>query len=245
MFSNEFQFSSRGTCGTRDTFDTLPQMIVPIFKPKGPTSFQIISQVKKATGIKKVGHAGTLDPLASGVLVIGIGRESTRKLFSELEKEKEYEVLIEFGKESTTDDEEGEKKEWEVEHKPEVAEIEEALKKFIGEIWQMPPQYSSVKRGGVRAYEDARKGRKVILGKRQVLIKDIQILEYAWPLLRLKVITGPGVYIRSLARELGEELKIGGYVKELIRTRVGEYGLDDCLTIDTLKLEVGRGNLKI
>lgn len=220
-------------------------MIIPIFKPKGPTSFNIISQVKKATGIKKVGHAGTLDPLASGVLIIGIGRESTRKLFQELEKEKEYEVLIKLGETSETDDEEGEKTVWEVPRVPQVPQVSQALEKFIGEIWQMPPQYSSVKRGGVRAYEDARKGRKVILGKRQVLIKDIQILEYAWPFLRLKVITGPGVYIRSLARELGEELKIGGYVKELIRTRVGEYRIEDCVEIDTLKLEVGNEKLNL
>ena len=210
-------------------------MIVPIFKPKGPTSFNIISQVKKITGIKKVGHAGTLDPLASGVLIVGVGRESTKKLFQELEKEKEYEVLIELGKESTTDDEEGEKKGWEVSKVPSVSRVSRALGKFVGEIWQMPPVYSSVKRGGVRAYEDARAGRKVLLGKRQVLIKEIEILSYEWPLLRLKVITGPGVYIRSLARELGEELKVGGYVKELIRTRVGEYRIEDCKTIDSLK----------
>ena len=118
-------------------------MIIPIYKPKGPTSFQIISKVKKITGIKKVGHAGTLDPLAEGVLIVGIGRESTRKLFQELEKEKEYEVLIEFGKESTTDDEEGEKTEWKVTEVPEVTKVTKAIKKFIGEIWQMPPQYSS------------------------------------------------------------------------------------------------------
>ena len=210
-------------------------MIVAILKPKGPTSFNIISQVKKATGIKKVGHAGTLDPLASGVLVIGIGRDSTRKLFQELEKEKEYEVLIKLGETSETDDEEGEKTVWEVNRIPDVSEVKKSLEKFIGEIWQMPPIYSSVKRGGVRAYEDARKGRKVVLGKRQVLIKEIEILEYAFPLLRLRVLTGPGVYIRSLARELGEELKVGGYVKELIRTRVGEYRIEDCKSPDDLK----------
>lgn len=209
-------------------------MIVPIFKPKGPTSFNIISQVKKVTGIKKVGHAGTLDPLASGVLVIGIGRDSTRKLFRELEKEKEYEVLIKLGESSETDDEEGEKRVWEVAGIPKVPEVSQALKKFIGEIWQMPPVYSSVSRGGVRAYKDAREGRKVILGKRQVLIKEIEILEYEYPLLKLRVLTGPGVYIRSLARELGEELGVGGYVKELVRTRVGEYKIEDCVEINSL-----------
>jgi tRNA pseudouridine55 synthase len=209
-------------------------MIIPIYKPKGPTSFKIISQIKKITGIKKVGHAGTLDPLAEGVLIVGIGRESTRKLFSELEKEKEYDVLIEFGKESTTDDEEGEKVEWEVGKIPEVSEVSKALEEFTGEIWQMPPQYSAIKSGGVEAYKNARKGRKVILGKRQVLIKDIQILSYEYPFLRLKVTTGPGVYIRSLARELGEVLKVGGYVKQLKRTRIGEYRIENCKTVDEI-----------
>lgn len=217
-------------------------MIIPIYKPKGPTSFQIISQIKKITGIKKVGHAGTLDPLAQGVLIVGIGRESTRKLFQELEKEKEYEVLIELGTTSTTDDEEGEKKEWRVTthtsfrgKAPKITEVAKALQQFIGEIWQMPPQYSAVKISGKESYKLARKGKQVNLGKRQVLIKDIQILRYNWPLLKLKVITGPGVYIRSLARELGEALKVGGYVKELERTRVGEFTINDCKTVDSLR----------
>lgn len=166
---------------------------------------------------------------------MGIGRESTRKLFAELAKEKEYEVLIEFGKTSTTDDEEGEKTEWKVTKVPEESEVAEAIKNFIGEIWQMPPQYSAVKSGGVEAYKNARKGKQTILGKRQVLIKDIQILSYKWPLLKLKVTTGPGVYIRSLTRELGEVLNVGGFAKELKRTRVGEFTIKDCLTTDSLK----------
>ncbi len=213
-------------------------MIVPILKPKGPTSFNIISQVKKVTGIKKVGHAGTLDPLASGVLIVGIGRDSTRKLFLELEKEKEYEVEVKLGEESITDDEEGEKTKWEVTKVPNETEVTKALGKFIGEIWQKQPQYSAVKLGGEEAYKKMRRGEKVNLGKRQVLIKDIKILSYDFPLLKLKVITGPGAYIRSLARELGEELKTGGYVKELKRTRVGEYRLEDCLTVENLPSDV-------
>lgn len=210
-------------------------MILPIFKPIGLTSFNIISQIKKITGIKKIGHAGTLDPLAEGVLVVGIGRESTKKLFAQLQKEKEYEVLIEFGKTSTTDDSEGEKTLIKVPRVPNVSRVSQAVKKFIGEIWQMPPQYSAVKREGVEAYKNARKGKQTILGKRQVLIKNITLLKYKWPFLKLKVVTGPGVYIRSLARELGEELKTGGYVKELKRTKVGEFKIEDCLTPDSLK----------
>lgn len=210
-------------------------MIVPIYKPVGPTSFRIIAQIKRITGIKKVGHAGTLDPLAEGVLVVGIGRESTKKLFTELQKEKEYEVVIEFGKTSTTDDSEGEKTIWEVPRVPQLSQVSRALKKFTGEIWQMPPQYSAVKISGVEAYKKLRKGLSVTLGKRQVLIKNIEILSFGYPFLKLKVLTGPGVYIRSLARELGEELKVGGYVKELKRTRVGEYTIEDSRTPDSLK----------
>lgn len=211
------------------------KMIIPIYKPVGPTSFNIIAQIKKITGIKKVGHAGTLDPLAEGVLIVGIGRESTKKLFTELQKEKEYEVVIELGKTSATDDSEGEKTIWEVTEVPKETKVTEAIQQFIGEIWQMPPQYSAVKIGGVEAYKKLRKGVSVTLGKRQVLIKNIEVLSYGYPYLKLKVTTGPGVYIRSLARDLGEELKVGGYVKELKRTRVGEYKIEDCLTPDSLK----------
>ena len=118
---------------------------------------------------------------------------------------------------------------------PKVSEVSKALEGFIGDIWQVPPQYSAVKVSGVANYKNARKGRVVNLGKRQVLIKEIEILEYGWPLLRLRVLTGPGVYIRSLARDLGEVLNVGGYVRELTRTRVGDYGIADCRTPDSLK----------
>lgn len=210
-------------------------MILPIFKPKGQTSNQVLTQIKKITGIKKVGHAGTLDPLAEGVLIVGIGRQSTKKLFAELQKEKEYEVLIEFGKVSTTDDEEGKKTEWKVTDVPKESEVTMALKKFTGKISQIPPLFSAVKVSGVESYKKARRGLAVKLKPRQVLIKKINLLEYNWPLLKLNVTTGPGVYIRSLTRDLGEILKVGGYVKELKRTRVGEFKIEDCLSPDSLK----------
>jgi tRNA pseudouridine55 synthase len=211
-------------------------MILPIYKPIGPTSFGVIAQIRKVTGIKRVGHAGTLDPLAEGVLIVGIGRESTKKLFSELQKEKEYEVSIELGKTSTTDDSEGEKTGWDVKVKPGESDIKKALEKFKGKIAQTPPLFSAVKINGRESYKFARKGESVERKSREVFIKDIELLEYAWPFLKLKVTTGPGVYIRSLARDLGDVLKTGGYVKALKRTRVGEYNIEDCKTVDSLKL---------
>lgn len=217
-------------------------MIIPIYKPSGPTSFQIISQIKKITGIKKVGHAGTLDPLAEGVLVVGIGRESTKKLFEHLQKEKEYEVLIGFGKVSTTDDSEGEKMVQKVTKVPKKTEVTEAIKKFIGEIWQTPPIYSAVKIDGVESYKKARRGEALKLKPRKVVIKKIDLIKYDWPLLKLKVITGPGVYIRALARDLGEVLKVGGFVKELKRERVGEFKIENCTTVESLSKMSFRAN---
>lgn len=209
-------------------------MIVAINKPVGPTSFDIVAQVRKITGVKKVGHAGTLDPQAAGVLVIAVGRDDTKKINLIVEKEKEYIAEIKLGETSSTDDNEGDKKP--VSDKiPAPAEIAAALKKFIGEINQTPPKYSAVKVNGRRAYKLARAGQEVEMKPRPILIKDIELLEYAYPVLKIRVATGPGVYIRSLARDIGETLKTGAYMSGLIRTRVGEFTLDKSLLLEEFK----------
>lgn len=209
-------------------------MIVAINKPVGPTSFDIVAQVRKITGVKKVGHAGTLDPQAAGVLVIAVGRDDTKKINLIVEKEKEYIAEIKLGETSSTDDNEGDKKP--VSDKiPAPAEIAAALKKFIGEINQTPPKYSAVKVNGRRAYKLARAGQEVEMKPRPILIKDIELLEYAYPVLKIRVATGPGVYIRSLARDIGETLKTGAYMSGLIRTRVGEYNLESALALVDFK----------
>ncbi|MBU0597614.1 tRNA pseudouridine(55) synthase TruB [Patescibacteria group bacterium] len=200
--------------------------IVAIYKPKGPTSHDIIDQLRKVTGIKKIGHAGTLDPLASGVLVVGIGREATKKLDQEVKKEKEYLAVVRLGSYSTTDDEEGEKTRIAVRNIPTANDIKKVLRKFIGQINQMPPDYSSVKVNGRPAHRRVRKGEVVKLGPRQVEIKKIQLLKYNWPNLEIRVTTGPGAYIRSLARDIGRELEVGGYLADLERVRVGEFVKD-------------------
>lgn len=197
--------------------------IIAVIKPKGPTSFDIISKLRKLTGIKKIGHAGTLDPLASGVLVVGIGREATRKLHEVVETEKEYLATVRFSAESTTDDEAGEKTEIKVIKKPTRDLVEKFLSKFTGKFLQQPPIFSAIKIKGERAYKVARRGEDPKLRKREVEVKEIKIIKYKWPLLKIKVVSGPGFYVRSLARDLGKKLKVGGYLAELERARVGQF----------------------
>ena len=209
--------------------------IFGIYKPKGPTSNQVLTQLKKITNIKKIGHAGTLDPLATGVLVVGIGRDATKQLGDLVQKEKEYLAKIKFGMTSTTDDEEGEKTEIKVSKVPEINEVEKVAQSFVGNILQMPPVFSAVKAGGKKAYQLARQGRKPQIGPRNIEIKKIDIIKYDWPYLELNVTTGPGAYIRSLARDIGEKLGVGGYLAELERTRVGEFDKKKSITIDEFK----------
>lgn len=193
-----------------------------IYKPKGPTSFDIIRGIQRALGQRKgIGHAGTLDPLASGVLVIGIGREATKKLGEIVGKEKEYLAEIHLGATSTTDDAEGDLTETGA-APVESAEVAKAVGSFKGTISQTPPIYSALKIGGKPAYKFARKGQSVEMKPREAKIFEAEILDYKWPTLKVRFVTGPGVYVRALARDIGEKLSVGGYLAALERTRVGE-----------------------
>lgn len=206
--------------------------IFAVYKPKGPTSNDVVQDVKRIVK-DKVGHAGTLDPLAEGVLVVGVG-EATKKLSSEVKKEKEYLAKIKLGETSTTDDEEGEKTAG-VGGKPERSAVESAVGEFLGKIKQRPPVYSAVKIRGKEAYKFARRGEKPVLLEREAEIKELEILDYKWPYLELRAVTGPGVYIRSLARDIGEKLGTGAYLAELKRTRVGDFTADKAISLENLK----------
>lgn len=186
------------------------------------TSHDVVLEVRKVTGEDSVGHAGTLDPLAEGVLVVGVGG-ATKKLEEIVQKEKEYITRIRLGEESTTDDEEGEKHPYVVPKTPTYEEIERVVAKFKGKIIQTPPLYSAIKVEGKPSYKWVREGNPRELKAREVEIKEIEVVLYEWPTVSLRVVTGPGCYIRSLARDLGKELKVGGYVAELLRTRVGDF----------------------
>lgn len=208
--------------------------IFAVYKPLGMTSHDVVNIVRKKTGIKRVGHGGTLDPLAEGVLVIAVGRENTKRLDEFVKGEKEYIAKVKLGQTSTTDDEEGEKQNVNIDSKPKVAEIEKVSKLFIGNIMQTPPIYSSVKINGKPAHRRVRKGEEIELKPRPIIVKSIDILDYDYPLLELKIVTGPGVYIRSIARDIGEKLGTGGYLERLIRTKVNTFTLSSAKKIEEI-----------
>ena len=218
--------------------------IFSIYKSKGPSSFNIVARARKITGVKKVGHAGTLDPLASGVLVVGVGREATKRLAEIVGREKEYVADIKLGMTSTTDDQEGEKIDIKFpisnfqfpmdEKGIPLKQVKKVLSSFLGIIKQIPPQFSAIKVNGRRAYKSARAGQKMELSSRQVEIISIEVLKYQYPDLRIKGVCGKGVYIRSLARDIGAVLGVGGYLADLERTRVGEFSLKQSITLEQL-----------
>lgn len=209
--------------------------IFAVNKPVGITSHDVVNIVRKATGVRRVGHGGTLDPLASGVLVIAVGRENTKHLDEFVKGEKEYIATVFLGANSTTDDEEGIKKNVDYKIIPNLSNITEMSKLFVGNIIQTPPIYSAVKIAGKPAHRRVRAGQEVKLEPRNIFIKDIEILEYNFPILKLKVTTGPGVYIRALARDLGERLGTGGYLKGLIRTRVNTFTIENARKLEEIK----------
>lgn len=209
--------------------------IYAFYKPKGPTSHDIINQLRRITGVKRIGHAGTLDPLASGVLVVGITREGTRELSKYIGCDKEYIATIRFGETSETDDAEGKKQLTDNNKQITKIQIKNILKQFIGKIKQVPPVYSSVKVQGKPAHRRVRAGQKIILGARDVEIYSIKILSYKYPYLKIKVVCSSGTYIRSLARDIGQKLKVGAYLSDLERTRVGDFKIENCCDVDNFQ----------
>lgn len=198
------------------------------------TSHDVVNRVRRKTKVKRVGHGGTLDPLAEGVLVIAVGRENTKLLDTYVKGDKEYAATLKLGYNSATDDEEGEKTEIDTTRKPELTEIEHVVKEFIGTIKQTPPHYSAIKINGKEAYKRIRKGEDFKMEERNVFVKNIEIQKYDHPFIELRIECGTGVYIRSLARDIGTKLKTGAYLSKLVRTRVGEFELSSAKTIDKL-----------
>lgn len=203
--------------------------IIAVWKPAGISSYGIISRIRRMSGIRTVGHAGTLDPLARGVLVVGIGRTATRSLADEVRKEKEYVAVVRLGVTSSTDDEEGEKTVVPVAVRPSREAVDAAVRQFVGEIMQVPPVYSALKIKGKPAYAYAREGKNVTMAARPVTVKEIEVLSYEYPDVRVRAVTGPGVYVRSLARDIGAALGTGAYMADLERTRVGEFTKELCI----------------
>lgn len=206
-----------------------------IYKPKGITSFDVIYKLRKILGIKKIGHAGTLDPLADGVLPVAVGNAS--RLIEYLEGDKAYVAKIFFGANSTTYDDEGEKTEV-AEACFSEQEFLSVLPQFIGKIKQIPPVYSAIKVGGKKLYELARSGKADIeLTPRDVEIYSISLLEFKLPCVTISVSCSSGTYIRSLAYDLGVALRTGAYIKELKRTKSNGFEIKSAIEIENVSKE--------
>jgi len=202
--------------------------VFAIYKDEGMTSHDVVDAVRRVTGQRRVGHAGTLDPCAKGVLVVGVGRAATRQLRSIAGTEKEYITRVKLGWRSTTEDREGKKEEVfrpteDGGQVPSEEQVRQALTHFQGPLDQRPPVFSAIKVRGRAAYKLARKGRQLDLPPRKVEVKEIELLGYAWPYVDVRLVTGPGFYVRAFARDLGERLGTGAYMEELERIRVGTY----------------------
>jgi tRNA pseudouridine55 synthase len=210
--------------------------VILIDKPAGISSFGVVAcvrrQLTEAAGRKiKVGHCGTLDPFATGLLILVSGKMTRQaEQFSKLDKV--YEAVVRIGATSTTGDPEGEITEQSLQV-PNLQEIKETLQKFTGRITQIPPIYSAIKINGQRAYKLARKGEKPEMPARQVEIYSLELLSYDYPTLKIRAHVSSGTYIRTLAEDIGRELKIGAYTTELRRTKIGDYDVKDATEIAT------------
>lgn len=203
--------------------------IILIDKPTGMTSFGVVARVRRVLSNRlgkkvKVGHCGTLDPFATGLLILVTGK-MTRKAMEYTKCDKVYESTITLGQTSTTGDPEGELTVTSA-LVPTRLQIEEALDKFRGEITQTPPIFSAIKINGQRAYKLAREGKEVVIPQRTVTVYSLELLSYEYPLVKIRTHVSSGTYIRSLAVDIGEELGTGAYCSELRRTSISEWSVD-------------------
>jgi tRNA pseudouridine55 synthase len=210
--------------------------VLLIDKPLEWTSYDVIRKLRKIINIKKIGHAGTLDPLATGLLIVCTGK-FTKKINEYMAQEKEYTGAVTLGAVTPTYDRESEpvnKKSLEG-----ITEemIKEKTKEFTGEILQTPPIHSAIKQNGKPVYLMARKGIDVILEPRKITIKEFEITRIDLPVISFKVVCTTGTYIRSLANDFGLALGCGGYLSELRRTRIGNFKVEDAMTMEEFKVQ--------
>lgn len=217
--------------------------VLNINKPSGVTSHDVVENVRRMLKIKRIGHTGTLDPLATGVLVLCVGRATRIARFLEA-GEKEYKAVMRLGVTTDTLDAEGrvvEKKEY---VPPDRQTIIETARGFVGSIMQRPPAYSAVKVGGVPSYKLAREGRAAVLEPRAVTISCIDVTAFDDPLVSLTVRCSKGVYIRTLCAEIGDVLGTGAHLVRLERTRSGRFGIEHAMTLDHLSGMASAGRVE-
>lgn len=226
------------------------QGILLVNKPKTWTSFDVVNYVRKIVATEegkkpkncKVGHTGTLDPLATGLLVLLVGKEYTRRATELTKVDKTYEVTMTLGQTSTTGDDEG-KKTAVSDTVPTKEAVLGALAHFTGDIMQVPPAFSAMKINGKRAYELAREGKPVELEARPATIYSADLTSYDYPIVTFTSRVSSGTYIRSLVEDIGEHLSTGAYMSDLRRTTVGKFTIDSALEVESLNAEVLQENL--
>lgn len=206
-----------------------------IDKPVGPTSFNIIAKLRKITNLKKIGHAGTLDPFANGLLIVAIGRQATKEISKYVKLDKEYLATLVLGAVTDTYDNEGEIQKFNV-NKADFTEekISIVVKKFIGKQKQIPPMFSAKKVGGKKLYQLARQGKVVEREPSDINIFELEVVEYSWPKLKIRVKCSSGTYIRSLGHDIGQALGCGAYLDELRRTKIGEFDIKEAFKLENL-----------
>lgn len=216
--------------------------IVNIYKEKGYTSHDVVAVLRKVVGQKKIGHTGTLDPDATGVLPVCLGR-ATKVCELLTDHDKTYEALLLLGKTTDTQDISGEVLEERDPGDLTEEKVRSCIESFIGEYDQIPPMYSALKVNGKKLYELAREGKTVERKSRKVQIHGIRILEMNLPHVRMEVDCSKGTYIRTLCHDIGEKLQVGGCMEELERTKVGRFLKEDAVTLDEVrqKMEQGEG----
>jgi tRNA pseudouridine55 synthase len=220
---------------TKESFEQ--GQVLLIDKPLKWTSFDVIQKLRKILRIRKIGHAGTLDPLATGLLIICTGK-FTKRINEYMAQEKEYTGTFTLGATTPTYDLESAPENFRpVEHITEDA-IHTATRNFIGEIQQVPPAHSAIKIGGTRVYELARQGKEVKLEPRKITIKEFDITKIEMPIVHFKVVCTTGTYIRSLAFDFGETLGCGAHLSSLCRTRIGEFIIADAMSLEAFEKKV-------
>lgn len=216
--------------------------VLNINKPSGMTSHDVVQAVRRITKEKRVGHTGTLDPMATGVLVLCAGKATRIARYLEA-GEKEYEAIMRLGVTTDTLDAEGRVLETRSYSPPDRSQLLQALKQFTGTIMQQPPAFSAVKVKGVASYKLAREGKAEPLKPRQITIFDIELTAYEDPFISLTVKCSKGVYIRTLCADLGETLGTGAHLTGLVRTRSGRFGIDHAVTLDRIADSAAAGTL--
>lgn len=211
-------------------------------KPKDWTSFDVVKRIRgivsRSTGIAerriRVGHSGTLDPFATGLLIIMVGKKFTSQADKLLKQDKTYDVVMQLDSESTTGDSEGEISNNEAQSVPSRQSILLTLKNLQGDIMQTPPIYSAIKINGVRAYKLARDNKPVMIAARKITINYNQLIDYSYPIVKFKTDVSSGTYIRSLVVDIGKSLGRTAYTKELRRTRIGLCSIEQAIDLDNL-----------